>query len=152
MQNTILEDLCKHVVGPKPKRKATKRMNTCTWDPPREIEPGRYIIGEDPAIQCGFNPKNIYKKEVYDRAHRKRECMKSKLQEAIWVIITYAISKGVDAFLQFLQTYRELSRFASDEYPRSSAVIIHVVMVKDSAMWSVIPPLKKGDLYKYLSA
>ena len=140
---TILDELCKDVMGTKPRKKMPKRMNfdTHCWEKPIELESGSYIIGEDPAIQCGFLPKEVYDKKSIPKS------MKSKLREAIRLIITYAISKDA-----FIQTYRALSRFACEEYPRSSDAIIHAAMDKDSVVSSFIPPAdpEKGDLYSYL--
>ena len=138
----ILEELCKHVVGPNSRSVAPKKMHldTSCWERTKTLIPGSYIIGEDPAIECGFNPNQVYESVCRE---------KSQLQEAVRIIITYAISKGIDAFIK---TYRELSRFVSgcDEYARSSAAIIHAVMAKDTSLWGFIPPEEKGNLYKYL--
>ena len=138
---SIFEELSKGVVGPEPKNKARKKMNSDphSWEKPKTtLKSGSYIIGEDPAIKCGFNPQ-----QVYDRKSKPKST-KANLQEAIRLIMAYAISKD-----GFIETYRDLSRFA-DEYPGSSLAIINAVKRKDSAVSSFIPPPRKGALYNYL--
>ena len=137
---TILDELCNDAMGGKPRKQVPKKMSFATrcWEKPKELVAGSYIIGEDPAIQCGFNPNEVYDKKSIPKS------TKSNLQESVRVIMTYAISKDA-----FIETYRELSRFA-EEYPGSSAIIIHAAMGKESGVSSFIPPPEKGDLYRYL--